>query len=95
MAAGCRIRKGDPNLELFSDRVILGLKRRREMSAGENGSKLLLPSVLLMSFFPHRPSHPFSKRKESLEKLFRHANVEGHHPFYPIFEDYSQLKILI
>ena len=47
------------------------------MSAGENGSKLLLPSVLLMSFFPHRPSHPFSKRKESLEKLFRHANVEG------------------
>ena len=48
-----------------------------------------------MSFFPHSQSHPFSKRKESLEKLFRHANVEGHHPFYPIFEDYSQLKILI
>ena len=95
VAAGCRIRKGDPNLELFSDRVILGLKRSREMSPGENGSKLLLPPPILMSFFPHSQSHPFSKRKESLEKLFRHANVEGHHPFYPIFEDYSQLKILI
>ena len=95
VAAGCRIRKGDPNLELFSDRVILGLKRRREMSARENGSKPLLPPGILLSFFPHSQSHPFSKRKESLEKLFRHANVEGHHPFYPIFEDYSQLKILI
>ena len=65
-AAGCRIRKGDPNLELFSDRVILGLKRRREMSAGENGSKLLLPSVLLMSFFPHRPAKPsiFQEKRE-------------------------------
>ena len=65
------------------------------MSPGENGSTLLLPSVILMGFSPHSRSHPFSKRKESLEKLFRHANVEGHHPFYPIFEDYSQLKILI
>ena len=96
VAAGCRIRKGDPNLELFSDRVILGLKRRREMSAGENGSKLLLPPLSYSSeFLPLQPTHPFWKRKESLEKLFRHANVEGHHPFYPIFEDYSQLKILI
>ena len=47
------------------------------MSPGENGSKLLLPPASLMSFFPHSQSHPFSKRKESLEKLFRHANVEG------------------
>ena len=57
-----------------------------------------LPSYSCESFFPQSRSHPFSKRKESLEKLFRHANVEGqhpNHPLYPIFEDYPQLKILI
>ena len=43
-AAGCRIRKGDPNLELFSDRVILGLKKEEQLQEkmGHNCSLRLL-----------------------------------------------------